>query len=393
MDRQRIQTPLYVIEAPGIFEKMLVAGQLLRLERMDRAPGEQSFAEVNLFVGFTDEERIEDPESDVAASLIEALWDRYAESETGLGAMDVVEDASEAKERCVLVRLAKTDWRPASGALVWIGIPPASGRHVFARMVLEFDWSQRAIYESLGRGLVKSLEWRVDSIGEGDVKALADTAWSVFDSMDVTRREGIARRYREILGQVVPEPAEPVQPRLLDLTVLDVEALTLEELEASLQGGENGEQSVLLQTRFLPDPIELTLEISMHDSYEFGPGTLAAVKALGRLGDADRPRASELLWDHCKICFDATDYGAGEESGEDFFGIHGPVDAFREAGKATIYIAERLNGGAHDLFALDFYPPWENEHGCSLVVCDGALVGGSDPGGWLGEFEITPADG
>lgn len=142
-----------------------------------------------------------------------------------------------------------------------------------------------------------------------------------------------------------------------------------------------------LQTAFLPDPIEFThQESGDRKSHRYGEATVAIVRALHSLGPKDLARAGELMREHCKVCFDATDYGAGQKSNEDDFGIHGPEEALAQAGKATFYLSEVLRAGPHDLFSPDFYPPWEDEHRCSLVARDSQMVGWSDLGGWLGEF-------
>lgn len=393
METQRIETELYSIDAPTLFEKRLIYGQLLRLERMDRAEGEDSFAEVNFFVGFTREEQIDDPSGDDAEAeretLLDAVWRRYESGEAQISPVRVESEAQSADERTALVRLEAASWRPESGHFVWIFIPPSSGKHVFARLVLEFDWSLRELYESIGKGLVKSLTWKHEAIANEDVRRQAEMAWSAFDGMDPKEIESITRRYKEILGQNQPAPVEPIEPTVLDLTSIELEALTLEQLDEALGQSVDGSRSMVLKTAFLPDEIKVTLETEFDDSYTFGPGTLNLVRALGALSSKDHPRAGELLWEHCKMCFEVTDYGAGSQSNEDYFGIHGPEDALREAGKGTIYLSEVLDGGSHDLFQIDFYPPWEEEHGCSLVVRDGELVATCDPGGWLGEFEVN----
>ncbi|WP_145199824.1 DUF6985 domain-containing protein [Planctomycetes bacterium Poly30] len=397
MDIQRIETGLYSIDVPTLFEKRLIHGQLLRLERMDRAAGEASFAEVNFFVGFTAEERIDDPRGDDAETVREALldevWQRYESGEAAIAPLRVESESRSAGARRALVRLEPTSWRPESGQFVYIFIPPSSGQHVFSRLVLEFDWSLRELYESIGEGLVESLTWKRGAIADEDVRRQAEKAWSAFDEMDPKKIESITYRYREILSQNLPEPVEPMEPAVLDLTPIELDSLTLEQLDEALGQSTDGSRSMVLKTAFLPDEIKVTLETEFDDSYAFGPGTLSLVRALGALSSKDHPRAGELLWEHCKMCFEVTDYGAGSQSNEDYFGIRNPEDALRAAGKGRIYLGEVLNGGSHDLFQIDFYPPWEEEHGCSLVVRNGELVATSDPGGWLGEFEVAEGEG
>ncbi|MFK7742765.1 MAG: hypothetical protein AB8H80_20810 [Planctomycetota bacterium] len=394
MTHQLIETHLYRVTAPIVFEKMLVVGNLLRLERLDRQGGESSFAEANLFVGFVDEERLDVAIGARDEELLAALWRQYEASESPLSSFECVTERRGLSERTAVVRLGKTDWRPESGHYVWLRAVPSEERPVFARLVLEFDWQLRGFYEPLAEEMMQTLTWRAERLRDADVSEQGKQAWSIFDDMPVSRRDEIVARYRQILGKA-PAPSaapgafpKPVAPTLLDLRAADLASLSLEQCEKHWGKGLDGTRVLLLQTSWLPDPIECTFECGQPDGYSLGDGTVGVLRALAALGDEHRKRAATLLWEHCRMCFDVTGYGAGEQSNEDFFGIRGPDDAWREAGRATIYLSENMRGGAHDLFQLDFYPPWEGEHGCSLVVRDGRLVGQSDPGGWLGDFEL-----
>jgi hypothetical protein len=392
-----IDTPIFSIDAPGIFEKVLWMGQLIRMERMDREPGEDSFAEVNFFVGRVAEERIEFPADSPSQPVLGALWAQYLEQEDRVVpvAEDAfIEDVLTPRSRLALVKLASTSFRPEVGQLVWLYLPEGQEEWVFARFTLEFDWRQRKTYEALGRAMLRSIRWKVDVVSGALIDEQAKGLWSIFDEMDPGRSEAIALRYREVLGQA-PGRAELVdgelvleEPQTLDLRELAPGEINAEALDDIMVKGDYGARVVALQSAFLPDPILFTCEEDEdEDSHTFGEATAAIVRALQGLSPADHGRAGELLWQHCKICFDATDYGAPEsQSNEDYFDIHGPDQAFLKAGKATIYVHDSIPCGSHELFRLDFYPPWEEEHGCSLVIREGKIVGGSEPGGWLGEF-------
>lgn len=401
-----IDTPLFSIEAPELFEKALWMGQLIRMERMDRAEGESSFAEVNFFVGYVAEENLEFSAESPPEPVMEALWGQYLAQERKLApvsADNIVEESRQPRSSLALVKLAATSYRPEVGQLVWISLPqvPKGGEGwVFGRFVLEFDWSQRATYEHLGRVMLASVKWKPGGISAAAIEAQRKGSWSIFDGMKPEQREAIALRYREVLGQVPREPEEAEgeaeeEVRTLDLRKLAPDEITVEALDAAFVGGDDDSREVIFQTAFLPDPIEFTChEDDDEDSHEFGEATVAIVRALQALSPEHHARAGELLWEHCKMCFDATDYGAPEsQSNEDFFGIHGAEEAFAQAGKATIYLSESIPVGSHELFELTFYPPWEDEHGCSLVVREGTLVGTSDPGGWLRGFDPKEAGG
>ena len=72
-----IDTDLFAIDAPELFEKALWMGQLIRMERLDRADGEASFAEVNFFVGHVSEEGLAFPLDGPAEPVLEGLWNQY----------------------------------------------------------------------------------------------------------------------------------------------------------------------------------------------------------------------------------------------------------------------------------------------------------------------------
>lgn len=389
-----IQTHLFTLEVPGLFEKVLQMGQLVRLERMDRGEGEGSFAEGNLFAGWIEEEQIEAPAGTNPDLLLERLWEAYLEGEAKFEALpaDYLQDMrSSSGERIATCRLAATSWRPESGHVTMLRVLPSAGAGVFARFVLEFDWALRDLYVPLAYGMMDSLVWNQTEIQPGDIEAQKTQVWSIFDAMPEAQRTAILARYHEVLGRIplpqVPADAEPVAPPFLDLQKVDPAEIDLDFLRGAMLRIEGGSYAAEVQVAFFDDPIDV--EFAVEFDYELSEGSAGVLRALQGLGPKDRQRAAELAWEHAKICMDATDYGAPEgQSNEDYFGIHGPDEALAQLGSGSVYLSEQVPGGWHDLFMITFYPPWEEEHGCGLVVGNGGFVGQSDAGGWLGEFEV-----
>ncbi len=390
-----VRTQLFDLEAPGLFEKVLQMGQLVRLERMDRSEGEDSFAEGNLFVGWIEEENIDAPAGTDPDVLLERLWEAYLKEEAKLEALpaDYLQDMrSSPGERIATCRLAATSWRPESGHVTMVRVLPSAGPAAFARFVLEFDWSSRDRYVPLAYEMMEGLVWHQEEIRTADIEAQKVQVWSIFDRMPEAQRAAILARYQEILGHIplpeVPADAEPVAAPFLDLRDVDPAKLDLDYLRSAMPPIASGNYAAEVQVAFLDDPIDVEFDIEF--DYELTDGSAGVLRALQGLGPDDRPRAAELAWEHAKICMDATDYGApAGQSNEDYFGIQGPREALAQLGPGSVYLSERMSGGWHDLFTITFYPPWESEHGCSLVVANGKFVGQTDAGGWLGEFEVT----
>lgn len=99
--------------------------------------------------------------------------------------------------------------------------------------------------------------------------------------------------------------------------------------------------------------------------------------------DADAlPLMMRLFHDHCLECCAATSYGVEVQPGETEaeanlreFGIASAADAFRRADLRFVRVVEQPEGYLrHRYVTLVFYPVWEPEHGCELVLQDGRLL-------------------
>ena len=141
-------------------------------------------------------------------------------------------------------------------------------------------------------------------------------------------------------------------------------------------------------------PIEVTLYPDLDGDDVVTERMLAALDDLRQLDAEHRAAIAEMLWEQAERCIEATDYGFPERAGETHeetcrreFGVHSAADAFAAAGLPTAQVS-----GEHDALrgrfaVLQFYPPWEDEHGCAIVLRDGQPVGWGEAGVYVAEFD------
>ncbi|MEO1227456.1 MAG: hypothetical protein AAFZ18_01035 [Myxococcota bacterium] len=374
----RVVTELFTIEIPELFEKVLHMGPLVRAERMDRAPGERSFAELNLYVGRAADERLGLDAGASAEAIAEGLWRRHLEKE---GQLTVVEKAGEGGRIAAVLELPEDVFRPASRQVVEMRGFAASQPSCLSSFVFEYDAALEATYRPLADGMLASLQWRTEPFDEGQLARQAAATWSIFDGMSPERLDALRRRYFEI-----------VQPRARDREpAREAPCLDLAQIEPSELSGEvhkrvgRGPATFRVRAPAFAKPIELDLDA---EGFEALPELTRMLEHLAAHGDEDRAQAGAHAWAHCQLCFDVTDYGAPEgQSNQDYFGIRGPEQAWSQLGPGSIYIGDDPDDARSALFGVQFYPPWEDEHGCVLVVKDGRFVGWTDGGGSLLAFE------
>ncbi|MEL6543364.1 MAG: hypothetical protein AAFQ82_01990 [Myxococcota bacterium] len=358
-----IATPCYSIHISERFEKVLCTQRLLRAERMDRDEGERSFAELNVYIGPT-----EDAGPQVAAKTnpddaCTAWWTTHLQRE-GDEARVATRHTSEG---CLLARveLSATDWRPRSEQSIFFRAFDCDAGLCFHSFVLEYDADWAELYRGLASEMIESIDCSYEKLTNTTLDAQSQFSWSIFDEMSESRREAIVKRYAQILGRHTPVPTRETQPALrINLKELNVDR-TAEELV-----GRTDYAAELLSPHFA-EP--LTLE---PDEYE--TPSLETLRTLlltlAHWGPTQTDEAAHHAWAHCSLCFDVTDYGAPEGvSNEAYFEIRNPEDAFLALGKGSIQLPDEDEDPS--VFGLVFYPPWEDEHGCTLVFKQGSCVG------------------
>ncbi|MEO0468917.1 MAG: hypothetical protein AAF206_04790 [Bacteroidota bacterium] len=112
------------------------------------------------------------------------------------------------------------------------------------------------------------------------------------------------------------------------------------------------------------------------------------------LSDDQKGLMQKLLWQHCQMCCEAISYGFDPRSGETEtqanlreFGVQDEASAYEKANLDHVSITEdRLR--TNRFVVLRFYPPWEDEHGCELILKNGVLLDFFGEGGtYLGQFD------
>ncbi|TPN83490.1 DUF6985 domain-containing protein [Aquimarina algicola] len=148
---------------------------------------------------------------------------------------------------------------------------------------------------------------------------------------------------------------------------------------------------------------EITVNLYAHPySLQHVEGPIISEKMVQTINDvlqldaSSLPLMKSLLYKHCLECCDATSYGFEVKDGETEteanlreFGIKNEDDAFANANLNYINIEDDEVEKRKNRYAkLVFYPEWEEEHGCELILKNGVLLdhyGESDT--WLTQFE------
>lgn len=111
-------------------------------------------------------------------------------------------------------------------------------------------------------------------------------------------------------------------------------------------------------------------------------GMVSSVNDFLNLSEEYKPLMSELLHRHCLKCCEEASYGFESKDGETLietnlreFGVSNENDAFNNANLDHISINDdEMADRANRYVMICFYPPWEQEHGCALVLKNGVLL-------------------
>ena len=121
---------------------------------------------------------------------------------------------------------------------------------------------------------------------------------------------------------------------------------------------------------------------------------LAAADDVGRLGPEQRPALASMLLAHAEFYFEDIDYGEPALPGEDgaetnrrAFGVRTPDEALSAAGHPEAHVSGEDDGLSGRFAVLVFYPPWEIEHGCGVVLRDGEPVGWGEASVYVGDLD------
>ena len=123
-----------------------------------------------------------------------------------------------------------------------------------------------------------------------------------------------------------------------------------------------------------------------------------AVNDFLTLAEHYKPLMQKLLHKHCLECVESISYGVEVLDGETeaaanlrAFGVTDEVSAFEQANLDHLTIEED-DYTANRFVKIVFYPQWEVEHGCELILKNGELLDYYEESGtYLGQFEEEEA--
>jgi len=105
-----------------------------------------------------------------------------------------------------------------------------------------------------------------------------------------------------------------------------------------------------------------------------------AVNDFLRLPEQYKPLMQKLLYQHCLDCCASTSYGFKPRKGETEedanlrkFGVKDEASAFEKANLDHVEITED-EFASNRYVKLIFFPEWESEHGCELILKNGELL-------------------
>jgi len=112
------------------------------------------------------------------------------------------------------------------------------------------------------------------------------------------------------------------------------------------------------------------------------------------LSEQYQPLMKKLIYQHCLSCCNDISYGVDINEGETEteanlreFGVTDETSAFEKANLDHVYIKED-SFRKNRFVKIVFYPEWEREHGCELILKNGELLDFSGENGmYLGQFD------
>ena len=159
--------------------------------------------------------------------------------------------------------------------------------------------------------------------------------------------------------------------------------MTLEEVSRACTWDDYGFATLLVDLPLLGRPVP----VQFRPHYDAPPQQLtelmvAVLNDFLALPPTELVAVKQLLWADCLDRFESIDYGAEVQPGETElaanqreFGIYNADDAYAQSHFTQLAIPEPEKPGLrHRYGAIEFAPPWEAEHGCSLIMQDGHLI-------------------
>ncbi|TPN85310.1 DUF6985 domain-containing protein [Aquimarina algicola] len=106
-------------------------------------------------------------------------------------------------------------------------------------------------------------------------------------------------------------------------------------------------------------------------------------------------KLKELLYSHCRLCFNTIQYGhivpkgieTYLEANQRGFHIFNPDTAFDKSNIESVYIDRDHDHYKNRYVEILFYPDWEDEHGCTIILKNGKPIEFEDSMPYIGKYE------
>lgn len=153
-----------------------------------------------------------------------------------------------------------------------------------------------------------------------------------------------------------------------------------------------------MYSNFFKKEVEIRLENSDDEPISIKISTseksIQTIMDFLNLSESHKPLMQKLLYKHCVDCCEQISYGFEVKEGEDEtdvnmreFGATNEQSALENAKLYNVTIEVGTN--LRNRYAIiTFYPEWEIEHGCVLILKNGELLDYcGEAGVWLDKFE------
>ncbi|MEM6629363.1 MAG: hypothetical protein AAF694_06800 [Bacteroidota bacterium] len=152
--------------------------------------------------------------------------------------------------------------------------------------------------------------------------------------------------------------------------------------------------SFVIHSDFFEKEVEIAVRPAYDSRRRITDKMIACVNDFLALSQEHLPKVKELLYAHCELCFETTSYGVDIHEGETEeeatrreFEVHSAADAYRQVQVPKIGIDEKHDRYKNRYVELLFYPPWEQEHGCNIILQNGIPIDWQESMPHMGKYE------
>lgn len=156
-----------------------------------------------------------------------------------------------------------------------------------------------------------------------------------------------------------------------------------EALLEQITWNDSGYGTANIYVPFFDTEVEITIFPEEDKVQHISDHMMAALNDFLSFSETYLPQLQQQLHAHCELCFDVTEYGITDPKENEThiaanmraFGIYTPEDAFKSANLESVSIYGGNDRYKNRYINLQFYPEWEDEHGCDIVLQNGIPFG------------------